>query len=94
MSVGQELRGEEDARSGWHGSEASVVARELGVDPEKGLTVEEARRRLGSHGPNRLAGAKKESGFQAFVRQYRDFTHGHDPHRRQLATIVNAVATR
>ena len=59
MSVGQELRGEEDARSGWHGSEASVVARELGVDPEQGLTVEEARRRLGSHGPNRLAGAKR-----------------------------------
>jgi P-type Ca2+ transporter type 2C len=73
MSVSQELRGEEDARPGWHGSEASVVARELGVDHEQGLTVEEARRRLGSHGPNRLAGAKKESGFQAFVRQYRDF---------------------
>ena len=26
-----------------------------------------------SHGPNRLAGAKKESGLQAFLRQYRDF---------------------
>jgi P-type Ca2+ transporter type 2C len=73
MSVSQEIRGEEDARPGWHASEASAVARELGVEPEQGLTVEEARGRLRSHGPNRLAGGKKESGFQAFVRQYRDF---------------------
>jgi P-type Ca2+ transporter type 2C len=71
--VSQEIRGEEDARPGWHASEASAVARELGVEPEQGLTVEEARGRLRSHGPNRLAGGKKESGFQAFVRQYRDF---------------------
>ena len=73
MSVSQETRGEEDARPDWHASEASAVARELGVEPEQGLTVEEARSRLESHGPNRLAGGKKESGFQAFVRQYRDF---------------------
>jgi Ca2+-transporting ATPase len=73
VSVSQQLRGEEDARPGWHGSEVSVVAGELGVEPEQGLGVEEARRRLGSHGRNRLAGAKKESGLQAFVRQYRDF---------------------
>ena len=33
-----------------------------------GLSGEEARGRLASHGPNRLAGAK-ESGFQAFVRR-------------------------
>ncbi|HKQ01363.1 MAG TPA: cation-transporting P-type ATPase [Actinomycetes bacterium] len=60
-------------RSDWHGSDASAVARELGVEPEHGLSVEEARSRLQSQGPNRLTGAKKESGFQAFVRQYRDF---------------------
>jgi Ca2+-transporting ATPase len=60
-------------RSGWHGSEAAAVAAELGVEPERGLSVEEARSRLQSQGPNRLTGAKKESGFQAFVRQYRDF---------------------
>jgi P-type Ca2+ transporter type 2C len=69
----QEVRGNEDARSDWHASEASAVARQLGVEPEQGLTVEEARSRLGSHGPNRLTGAKQESGLQAFVRQYRDF---------------------
>ncbi|HEY4792264.1 MAG TPA: HAD-IC family P-type ATPase, partial [Actinomycetes bacterium] len=59
-------------RPGWHASEASAAARELGVEPERGLSVEEARRRLQSQGPNRLTGAKKESGLQAFLRQYRD----------------------
>ncbi|HEU4399435.1 MAG TPA: HAD-IC family P-type ATPase, partial [Actinomycetota bacterium] len=51
----------------------SAVAAELGVEPERGLSAAEAASRLRSHGPNRLAGAKKESGFQAFLRQYRDF---------------------
>jgi Ca2+-transporting ATPase len=73
MSVGQELKGEADAHPGWHGSPVSVVAQELRVEPERGLSGEEAARRLSSHGPNRLAGAKQESGFQAFLRQYRDF---------------------
>jgi magnesium-transporting ATPase (P-type) len=73
VAVGQESKGGVDARSGWHGSEASAVAAELGVEPERGLSAEEARRRLQQHGPNRLAGAKKESGLQAFLRQYRDF---------------------
>jgi P-type Ca2+ transporter type 2C len=49
------------------------VAAELGVDPERGLSGEEAASRLQSHGPNRLVGAKKESALQAFLRQYQDF---------------------
>src|SRR5512132_722782 len=73
VSVSQAMKREADDRPAWHGSEAAAVARELGVEPERGLSVEEARSRLRSHGPNRLAAAKKESGFQAFVRQYRDF---------------------
>jgi P-type Ca2+ transporter type 2C len=73
VSVSQETKGDVDARPGWHGSEATAVAREFGVEPERGLSVEEARSRLQSHGPNRLAGGKKESGLQAFLRQYRDF---------------------
>src|SRR5512132_2431561 len=73
VSVSQAMKREADDRPAWHGSEAAAVARELGVQPERGLSVEEARSRLRSHGPNRLTGAKKESGFQAFVRQYRDF---------------------
>jgi P-type Ca2+ transporter type 2C len=73
VSVSQETKTPEATRSNWHATEASAVAGELGVEPERGLSVEEARSRLQSHGPNRLTGAKKESGFQAFLRQYRDF---------------------
>src|SRR5512132_2069036 len=73
VSVSQAMKREADDRPAWHGSEAAAVARELGVEPERGLSVEEARSRLQSQGPNRLAAAKKESAFQAFLRQYRDF---------------------
>jgi Ca2+-transporting ATPase len=72
VAVSQETKTQAAARPGWHGSDVSAVARELGVEPGRGLSVEEARSRLQSQGPNRLTGAKKESGFQAFVRQYRD----------------------
>ena len=83
MSVSQETKTQAAARAGWYGSQVSAVARELGVEPERGLSVEEARRRLQSQGPNRLTGAKKESGFQAFLRQYRDVM--------QLILLVAAV---
>lgn len=53
--------------------EVELVAREVGVDPARGLSVDEARSRLESHGPNRLAGGKKEPGWKAFLRQYQDF---------------------
>ncbi|HET8525929.1 MAG TPA: cation-transporting P-type ATPase, partial [Actinomycetota bacterium] len=53
--------------------EAAAVARQLGVDPAQGLSASEAADRLRTQGPNRLAGAKKESGFKAFIRQYQDF---------------------
>jgi Ca2+-transporting ATPase len=57
----------------WYASDAEAVARTLGVDPETGLAAAEVERRRNEYGPNRLAEAKKESGLQAFVRQYRDF---------------------
>jgi magnesium-transporting ATPase (P-type) len=43
----------------WHGSDAAAVAQELNVEPEHGLSAEEAGRRLRTQGPNRLAGTKK-----------------------------------
>ena len=65
------------------------VARQLGVDPAQGLSAAEAAERFRTGGPNRLAEAKKESGFRAFVRQYQDFM--------QIillgAAIVNALVT-
>jgi len=65
------------------GVEASEVAQSLGVDVAHGLSRAEAASRLEAHGPNRLAGGKKESGFQAFLRQYRDFM--------QIVLLVAAV---
>lgn len=54
-------------------AEVDQVAREVGVDPARGLSADEARSRLESHGPNRLAGGTKEPGWKAFLRQYQDF---------------------
>ena len=54
-------------------AEVDQVASGLGVDPAAGLTAEEARARLASHGPNRLAAGKKEPAWRAFLRQYEDF---------------------
>jgi P-type Ca2+ transporter type 2C len=48
------------------------VAQELGVEPDRGLTGEEAASRLARYGPNRFAEAKTESRWHAFVRQYED----------------------
>jgi len=50
-----------------------AVAKELQVDPAKGLGSTEAQQRLQKYGPNQLSGKKKESGLQAFLRQYQDF---------------------
>jgi P-type Ca2+ transporter type 2C len=54
-------------------TEAADVARELGVDPATGLSADEARSRLATHGPNQLTGGKREPAWRAFVRQYEDF---------------------
>ena len=48
------------------------AAGQLKVDPAKGLSTAEAQQRLTQYGPNELAAGKKESGLQAFLRQYKD----------------------
>ena len=69
--------------------DAGTVTQQLDVDPQKGLSAGGAAERLRTQGPNKLAGAKKESGFEAFVRQYQDFM--------QIvllgAAVVNAIVT-
>jgi Ca2+-transporting ATPase len=76
-------------RKTWHAMDAAAVASDLGVVPERGLGAAEAAERLLTQGPNKLAGAKKESGFHAFLRQYEDFM--------QIillgAAVVNAIVT-
>ncbi len=64
-------------------AEVDQVARELEVQPDRGLSVEEARSRLTSYGPNKLTGGKKESRWRAFLRQYEDFM--------QIVLLVAAV---
>jgi Ca2+-transporting ATPase len=62
-----------EARPAWHTSPASTVAKEFDVHVDQGLRADEVSTRLQTHGPNRLADAKKESGLHAFLRQYQDF---------------------
>src|SRR5215208_7657298 len=56
----------------WHVLSREGAVRELGVEPERGLTSEEAADRLARYGPNRFAEAKSEPRWQAFLRQYQD----------------------
>ena len=56
----------------WYALEPVEVASQLQVDPVKGLSSAEAQERLQKYGPNKLADKKKESGWQAFLRQYKD----------------------
>jgi P-type Ca2+ transporter type 2C len=56
----------------WHTLSREGVADELHVEPDRGLTSDEAAQRLSQYGPNRFAEAKTESRWRAFVRQYRD----------------------
>ena len=64
----------DDARDAtvWHGVTAEEACAQLGVDPARGLEAAEVERRREQVGPNKLAEAKKEPGWQAFLRQYRD----------------------
>ena len=73
-----------------YGADAAAVARQQGVVVEHGLSSEEARTRLAAFGPNQLAGAKKESGFRAFIRQYEDFMQV----ILLVAAVVNLAVTQ
>ena len=57
----------------WHGLDVARVAATLGVSPEHGLDKQEISERLVRYGHNLLDETKKEAGWQAFLRQYRDF---------------------
>ena len=56
----------------WHVLTREGATHELDVEPERGLSGEEAAKRLQQYGPNRFAEAKTESRWHAFLRQYRD----------------------
>jgi Ca2+-transporting ATPase len=56
----------------WHGLTPEEACSRLGVDPRAGLDAADVERRRAEVGPNKLAEAKKEPGWHAFLRQYRD----------------------
>jgi len=55
----------------WHALPTAAVAERLGTDPELGLAPEEAKRRLASTGPNRVADTPDISLWQLAFRQFR-----------------------
>jgi P-type Ca2+ transporter type 2C len=70
----------------WYSMPMEAVAQQLKVDPAKGLSTAEAQQRLQQNGRNALAATKKESGWQAFLRQYQDFM--------QILLLVAAVVNQ
>ncbi|MFN8472542.1 MAG: cation-transporting P-type ATPase [Anaerolineae bacterium] len=61
-----------EAQAKWYAQTVGEVAQTLGVDPAKGLSAADAQARLQKYGPNKLAEKKKEPGWRAYLRQYRD----------------------
>ena len=59
-------------QTAWHTLAAADACARLEVDPAAGLDDAEVQRRRAQVGPNKLAEAKKEPGWHAFLRQYRD----------------------
>jgi len=55
-----------------HASEVRQLAADLGADLERGLSTEEAKRRLDKYGPNRLPDPPKKSKLLQFVSQFSD----------------------
>ncbi len=60
------------AEKTWYEMTSAEVAQTLDVDPSKGLSSTDVQQRLTKYGPNVLAAGKKETGLQAFLRQYQD----------------------
>ena len=57
----------------WHTKEISEIEFELKTNKKTGLTEEEAKKRLGKFGENKLADKKKESIIVKFIKQFNDF---------------------
>jgi P-type Ca2+ transporter type 2C len=58
--------------AGWHSLGTAEALARLRVDPRSGLDAAEVEKRRAEFGLNKLAEAKKEPGWHAFLRQYRD----------------------
>jgi Ca2+-transporting ATPase len=56
----------------WHALDAQAVLAALRSDPARGLSADEARRRLAEHGPNELAREKRRSAWALFFGQFKN----------------------
>jgi Ca2+-transporting ATPase len=59
-----------DRKTPWHAKPLDAVAAELGTDPLGGIGSDEAARRLGRFGPNRIESAKTVSAWMIFLGQF------------------------
>src|SRR5574341_545154 len=57
----------------WYQLSSDEAARQLSVDPARGLSAAEVQQRLQKYGPNRLAEDQKISGWRRFLKQYVDY---------------------
>ncbi len=60
----------------WHSQSIEDVSRDLGADPEKGLSSEEVARRLAQHGSNLLPERGATSPWKLFADQFRSLVIG------------------
>jgi Ca2+-transporting ATPase len=58
--------------SGWHRLEISEVLESLGTDPARGLSEDEAKRRLAEHGPNELRAKRRLSPWAILLAQIKN----------------------
>jgi Ca2+-transporting ATPase len=56
----------------WHSAQVDSILGHLGTDPQHGLTIEEARKRLEVHGYNELKKEEKASPFLLFINQFKN----------------------
>lgn len=57
----------------WHSADITQLLKELDTDAERGLTAEDANRRIGVYGKNQLAQGKKKTILQKFAEQFKDY---------------------
>ncbi len=56
----------------WHALDSAAALAALDVDPARGLSPDEARRRLDTHGPNELTHEEKASALAMFLGQFKN----------------------
>ena len=56
----------------WHSKDVASVLRDFNTDPAKGISSEEALRRLNEYGPNEVTAGEKISAWSIFISQFKN----------------------